>query len=166
MDGARWFAFAVRAGKYPDAIPLMVGTKGACRNAFPLRIVPDRGQVSENTVHPETKQAWGVLHEREERSKLANESGVFAPKPRAFTLKASAFARGGDVLAREAAADDVNGNSVCPEPIGSEVANVVIDGDLRPMAGKDSAAEWIHFAERNRAESAGPLKPEREAPDA
>jgi hypothetical protein len=93
IDGERWFALAVRVGKYPDAIPFVVGTKGSSRKAIPLRVIPERGQVSENVAHPETKQPWRVLHDRVAGSNLAKNSGELAPEARARARKTSSFAR-------------------------------------------------------------------------
>jgi len=38
-------------------------TKGARRYNFPLRIVPERGQVSENCVNPSIKEVCDVFHD-------------------------------------------------------------------------------------------------------
>jgi len=46
---------------------------------MPLRIVPERGQVSENSSKPPPKQCCDVLHNDVLRSYLANKSGIFAP---------------------------------------------------------------------------------------
>jgi hypothetical protein len=52
-------------GHDPDAISAVGSANGGSWNNFPPRIIPERGNVSENGVHPETKQAWDVLHENE-----------------------------------------------------------------------------------------------------
>jgi len=52
----------------PEPISDMRGANGGSRNNLPLRIIPERGQVSENGSHPETKQAWDVLHDDVARS--------------------------------------------------------------------------------------------------
>jgi hypothetical protein len=44
------------------------GADGGSWDTIPDRIIPERGQVSENSSHPETKQAWDVLHDDEARS--------------------------------------------------------------------------------------------------
>jgi hypothetical protein len=93
MEGARWFAFAVRVGNNPDAIPLVVGTNGCRWNAFPFRIVPERGQLPENVSHPETEQAWRVFHDDEVRSKLANQSCHLEPEARASARETSSLPR-------------------------------------------------------------------------
>jgi hypothetical protein len=84
---------AVRVGKYPDPIAFVVGTNGSSRYALPFCVIPERGQLSENVSHPETKQAWRVFHERVPRSKLANKSGELGPEARARALKSSALSR-------------------------------------------------------------------------
>ena len=44
-------------GNNPDAISAVRGANGGSWNTVPDRIVPERGQVSENGSHPERKQA-------------------------------------------------------------------------------------------------------------
>jgi hypothetical protein len=64
-------------GNNPDPISSVRGANGGSWDAIPRRIVPERGQASENVSHPETKQAWDVLHDDETGSKLANEPRIF-----------------------------------------------------------------------------------------
>ncbi len=71
--------FAVGVGNDPDAISDVICTKGGSWYAVPFRIIPERGQVSENVSHPETKQAWRVFHDDEAGSNVANKTGVIAP---------------------------------------------------------------------------------------
>ena len=66
-------------GNNPQSVASVRGTNGGSRYAMPLRIVPERGHVSENRCKPSTKQRCDVLHDDEARSKLANQSGVLAP---------------------------------------------------------------------------------------
>jgi hypothetical protein len=54
--------------------------------AIPDRIIPERGQVSENSAKPSawlfagtSKQFWHVLHDCEAWSNLANNSGELGP---------------------------------------------------------------------------------------
>jgi hypothetical protein len=70
---------AVGVGNDPDAISNVVGANGASRYAVPFRIIPERGQVSENDIHPSMKQVIDVFHDDEFRSYLANKSGIVAP---------------------------------------------------------------------------------------
>jgi hypothetical protein len=70
-----------------------------------------------------------------------------------------------EVLAGEAPADDINGNAICSEAIGSEVSDVVVDRDVRPMLGEDSSAIGVDLAERDCFE-AGALEAKTESADA
>jgi hypothetical protein len=54
---------AVGVGNNEHAIAEVRGTKGGRWYAFPLRIVPEGGQVSENVAHPPNKEPWDVLQE-------------------------------------------------------------------------------------------------------
>jgi hypothetical protein len=93
------------------------GADGGSRNTVPDSIIPERGQVSENGSHPETKHAWDVLHDDEAGSYLANKSPVLSPQTRPFTFKASALSSMAKVLAGEAPTDCVNGNSVSSKSV-------------------------------------------------
>jgi hypothetical protein len=65
-------AVAVRVGHEPDPIPIVRGANGGSRNTMPLRIVPERGQVSENDAKPSAafsrEQVCDILHDDELRS--------------------------------------------------------------------------------------------------
>ena len=69
----------------------------------PRRIIPHRGQVSENGSKSPASESWGVFHEDEAGLHLANDPGKFTPEAAALTGEAGPFAGDGDVLAREAA---------------------------------------------------------------
>jgi hypothetical protein len=73
----------------------------------PLRIIPERGQVSENVSKAPSKQSCDVFHDDVGRSYLANEPGIFAPEAGSFAGQSGAFAGNADVLAWEPAAYDI-----------------------------------------------------------
>jgi len=127
--------------------------------------VAERFQVREDPVSAASSQSRDVLNDDEKGSQLADETGVFPPEPGALAIDAGALAGVADVLAREPAADDVNGNSICRESIGRERADIVITGDIRPVLREHTTAERIDFAERYGLEAAGALEAEREAAD-
>jgi hypothetical protein len=62
-----------------EPISTLRGADGGSWNAVPPRIVPERGQVSENGSKSASKESCDVLHDDEARSKLANDPCVFAP---------------------------------------------------------------------------------------
>jgi hypothetical protein len=66
-------------GNDPYPVAPVWGTNIGSAYAVPLRIVPERGQVSENVSKPSMKQCCDVLHDDVARSNLANNSGVLAP---------------------------------------------------------------------------------------
>jgi hypothetical protein len=69
-----------------------------------------------------------------------------------------------NILAREAAADDIDGNSIGSEPCAGKRSHVVVARDVRPVLCEDGSAERLDFAERDGSHS-GSLKPEAEAAD-
>jgi hypothetical protein len=145
----------------------MRGSDVLSRYILPLRIIPEAGQVPANSAHPSIKQLCDVLHDNEPGSKLANKTGELGPQAAAGSFRDSrALAGGTDVLTGESAADDINGNSVCPEPIGSELLNVSIDRNLGPVLAENAAAELIDLAERDGLEPARAFQAEVESADA
>src|SRR3546814_3396756 len=81
--------------------------------AIPFRIIPERGQRSENVSKPSTKQLCDVLQQNELWSKFANQTGDLRKETGTLTGKSEAASRDADVLAGEAARDDINvGNSI------------------------------------------------------
>jgi len=153
-------------GNNPEPIALVREANGASRNAVPLRIIPERGQVSENVSKPPPKQSCDVFHKHVSGSYLANEPGVFAPQAGSFSSEAGAFSGDADVLAGEAAAYDIGPRPGFGQPIGVERANVVMDRNLWPMLRQHPPAEWIDLAERHGLETARPLQAEGKAADA
>jgi hypothetical protein len=77
-------------------------------NALPFRVIPARGQVSENSLHSPSKQSCDVFHDDVAGSKFANDSRVLAPESRAFAVDACSLAGVADVLTGESSTNDVN----------------------------------------------------------
>lgn len=155
-------------GNNPDPVPSVRGANGASWNAVPLRVIPERGQVAENSAERsaaiERKQPWDVLQDRVTRLNLANDSGEFRPK---VPFVGFAAPRSGDAerLAREPAANNVDCDSIGAKPLGGEGSHVVVTGHVGPMLAEDGAAVGLDFAERDGSHS-GALEPEAESADA
>ena len=108
---------------------------------MPLRIIPERGQVSENVCKPPSKQSCDVFHKDVSRSYLANKPSIIAPEAGSFAAKSGALSCDADVLAGEAAANDIGPRSGFGQPIGGQDLNVVMNGDSRPMLCQHLPAE-------------------------
>ena len=54
-------------------------TNGGSRYNVPLRVIPERGKVSENAGKSASPQSPDVFHEHEAGSKLANQTGELSP---------------------------------------------------------------------------------------
>nr|WP_053553207.1 hypothetical protein [Sphingopyxis sp. 113P3] len=141
---------------------------------MPFRIIPERGQVSENSAKPSatllswaTKQICDVLHDDEGRSNFASQSTDFRPKAASrAALDTSSQAGDGNVLAREAAGNDIDGNSINIESLRGKLSDVSIAGDVGPVLCKDTAGELLYFTEGDGLETARALKPQAETSDA
>lgn len=127
-------------GHNPDSVASVMGAKGGSWYAVPLRIIPDRGQVSEYTVQPSTKQRCDVLHDDISESKLAS--------------KARSISGETNVLTWEPTADDINGNSIGSKAFCGKLADVGVAGNIWPVLCEDSTGEVLDFAEGDGFESA------------
>ena len=73
-------SLAHRVGNNPDSIPVMFCAKVGSRNAMPFRVIPERGQVSDNTSKSSAKESRDVLHKDIARSYIANQSNDLRPQ--------------------------------------------------------------------------------------
>lgn len=100
---------AVGVGSHnPDAVSLMRRSSVASPEHSPPRIIPQRGQVSENASKPARSEHWGVLHEDEARSYFANDPRHLSPEAGAGAVNAGALSCRADILARESARHHAN----------------------------------------------------------
>ena len=98
-------------GKNPDSLSPVRGANIGRSEHAPLRIVPERGQVTEHGPESPSNESWRVFHEAESWSYLANDAGHFSPEPRPRAVDTCPGACDADVLAREAARDDIHESS-------------------------------------------------------
>lgn len=61
----RFASLAVGVGQDEDPLATVRGTERRRRKAFPLRVIPDLGQIAENSSHPPNNEVCDVLHEDE-----------------------------------------------------------------------------------------------------
>jgi hypothetical protein len=99
-------------GNNPDSLSLVRGANGGCSQNSPLRIEPQRGQVPENSSKSPRSEHWRVLHKHKSGAYFANHPGHVKPHSASGAVNARALACGADVLAWEAARNNVN--SSCP----------------------------------------------------
>jgi hypothetical protein len=138
----------------------MRGTNGGSRYAMPLRIKPDLGQRSENSVQPPSKQRCHVLQHNESRSEFANQANGLEKQSGAIAVKSCPKPGVGNILARESTADNVDSFKV----VASALADVALSMDVRPMFGEHSVCVVVNF-HLPFADHSGPLKPKIETTD-
>jgi hypothetical protein len=141
----------------------MRGTNGRRRDARPLRVIPHRGQVPENSIESPNKQPWDVFHEHEAGSKHANDSREFRPQARSLAVNTGSLPGKADVLTGESSRDDIASPVV--SVAGWEGSDIIVSPYARPMFLKDSAAERVDL-DLPRAHHTGTLKAEIEPADA
>lgn len=157
---------AIGVGNKPCPVTSVRGTNGERWNAVPLRIVPDRGQRSENVAEPSIQQLWAVFQRNPLRSKLANEAEKFPPQSASFSFKAKAGTARRKILAGESATDGIDGNSIGSKSVTGQRPNIIIAGDIGPVLRQHTAREFFDLAEGDRLKAASAFKPKAEPSDA
>lgn len=108
--------------------------------AAPVRVVPRFGQTGHDKSESGSKETWDVLHDDDSRSKNANGAGELEPQSRASAVsESSAEASVGDVLAREATTEHVDGLNLSPVNGG----DVSVVGDAGPVTREDLVARLL-----------------------
>jgi hypothetical protein len=162
----------VGVGHNPDPVASVRRANGASWYAVPFRIIPERGQGSENGIQPSRKQRSDVLQDDEAWSQFANKTGDFVEQAAPLACEASAKSCKANVLARETATDDIDGNSIGSKSFTGEGSDIIVAGDIGPVLCEDAAGEVFNFAERDRFEAivfgtfhCGALKPKAKTAD-
>jgi hypothetical protein len=151
-------AVALGVGHNPNSVAKLSGTNVGSWYAMPFSIIPDRGQVSENSAKSPSKQSCDVFHLDDCGSKLANQSGVFTPKPAACAVKTRATTCETDILTWESSNNCVGLNPVSTQSVGAKASNIIILGNPRIALRKDSAGLFVDLAERHGLETACTLE--------
>jgi hypothetical protein len=80
--GQRWAlseSSALEVGQNKDPLPKVGGADSGRTEHAPLRIEPQRGQVSDHRSESGRKEPWDVLQEHVARSHLANHASDVGP---------------------------------------------------------------------------------------
>ena len=145
-------------GNNPDSVASVRRTNGARWNAMPFRVIPDLGQGPENNVQPSTKQRCHVLQDDVSGSNHASGSNHFPEESRTGAGKSGACTGIGEVLAREARADDIG--------IGIlSLRYVAHVGSVREAQRENARGVVVQLGNGDGAETACALKPQVEAAD-
>jgi hypothetical protein len=153
-------SIAVAVGHDEDPVTAVRGTNGCRWDAVPFRIVPARGQVSENSAESPASEGGNVLHENVARSNQANDPDKLAPETRLLARETFPLACVRDVLARKAAADELDVGELFDFPYVTEPL------DLRPVLLEDSSCIIINRNLPNRSEVPCPLEAQLNSSDA
>jgi hypothetical protein len=121
-------------------------------------------QVRADSVNPSSAESTDVLSENPTGSKLSHKPGELGPKPGAGTFDSFTFAGDADVLAGESSGNDVGLQPL--KRLGCKLSHVFPDRDFGPVLSEHFSAEWLDFAEGDRAEVSRRFKSEAESADA
>lgn len=149
----------VGVGHEEDPIPNVRGTNEGRGDAIPLCIVPDRGQIPENSFKSPVSERWNVLHEDVTGSYLTDDSSVVRPESASGSSDSSPSSCPGNILARESTSENVDSGGV------GDTGNVAEVRDVRPVLGEDAGSVGIDLGEPSGTEPASPFKSKVDSPD-
>ena len=157
---------AVGVGHDPDAIPPVRCANGGSGYAMPLRIIPERREAPEHRFQSARSKGTDVFGDDVARAEFADEPVELKPETRARPFEARAFTGEADVLAGEAAANDVDwSNAVLFKSCCIECPHVVIDWNVAPVFAKNRLGVGFSLA-KSGGFDARPLETQREPADA
>lgn len=133
---------------------------------MPFRIIPDLRERPEDSVQSARAKGRYVFDDDPPRIDLGDEAVELEPEAAALPGETGSLSRIADVLAGEASADDIDGNSICREALDCECLDVVIDGDSGPVLAQYLARELLDLAEGDGLEVTRLLQAQRETADA
>jgi hypothetical protein len=132
---------ACGVGHNPDSLSAVRRANIGSSYALPFRVIPERGQVSENSPHSSPKQSCDVLHDNESGSKLANDSRILSPKSAALTIYSHSLASVRDILAWESAGDNIGRLNI----VNSDVSYITVTYGRREVLGQHSVTVIVTF---------------------
>lgn len=127
----------------------------------PERIVPSRGKTTEYDVESPVDERRDVLDEDERRGEFPDESVVLVPKAASSTSEASLAADDADVLAGEAAAQDVGSLDV----LTTHLSDVAVLHGTRPVPLEYGTGARVNLTLPDGVAEAGALEPQLEPTD-
>lgn len=158
-------SLTVGVGNKPPTVSLVGRAKVASWYAVPFRIIPDRGQRCENVSKPSTKQLCDVFQDDVEWSNLANQSHDVIEQAAPRAIEARRKTGDAKVLAREAPADDIDGNSIGSKSVTGQRPYIIITGNVGPVLRQHTPRKVFDLAEGDRLKAARAFKPEAEPAD-
>ena len=146
----------VGVGNKENPLAPMRGADRGCGKHFPLRIIPDRGQILQDCLNPCGEQPRHVFNDDIPRPDFFNESRIFMPQPTPCPFRNPfPFPRQAHVLAWEPPAQYIDRGQIRPP----QLPDILIYGDARPVPPQYRTAKRIHFTEKTVLHP-GPFQPE------
>lgn len=99
---------ALTVGQDKTPLTLMSCANVGSGKQTPSCIIPHFGKVSKHSVESSNNKHWRVFHKRVLGSYFANDALHFSPESAALAIKPVSVSGDTDVLAGEAAADDIH----------------------------------------------------------
>lgn len=139
----------------PDSVTTVRRANMGSGDTMPFRIIPDRIECPEKDFQSSTAKLWGVFEDGKPGPDLADDTDEFPPQAGSGSINASASTSDRDVLAGEASCEAIDGNAVSSQNIGSEISDIMIARNSRPVLLEGVSRRGFDFAECDRLEAAG-----------
>jgi len=101
----------VGVGHKPEALASVRRSNIGSSHNSPLRVIPERGKITKDSVKSSSNEHWAILHEDVTGSYFANHPRHVLPHSASLTVESISFACDGDVLTGKPARYDVNNSS-------------------------------------------------------
>lgn len=115
--------------------------------------VPEAVEIGDNAIQPARNERRDVLNNDDARPELGDDPRVLEPEARACAFQARTLASLGNILAREASANEVHGSKIVP----SDMPNVSEASSPRPVSREHRATPAILLHLPHHAPEPGPL---------
>lgn len=136
---------AVAVGHKEEPLSLVRGPDVSGLDEATLDPVTEPSEVTDNAVHPSRKERRNVLDDDEARAEFFDDARVLAPEAGAVAVDPGALAGVADVLARETAAEDVDGRERAAGRNPGHRSYIDMPHRLRPVAREHAPAERVKF---------------------
>jgi hypothetical protein len=151
-DGAAMFPLRVGVGNDPNSVAAVRRANVGSRYAMPFRVIPERGQISKYGFDSAKSECCDVFDNHISRSNFANDSREVMPQAGPGACNTSPKTGAADVLARKAAADDVNGLDASISKGGSgKFSDICEARDFGPVLTEYRPAIFLTLTKGERA---------------
>ena len=144
---------AVGVGNDPDSIPSVRSANGGSGYTMPFSIIPERSDFPEDGIQSARAKGRNIFDDDPARPDFRDDTAVFLPETGTGAAKPGAFAGEADVLAGEAASNDIDDESVQTQTLTGKRADIFVDRNTRPLLFEHGATIGLNLAHGSDTET-------------